>query len=463
MLTNSTNSVLSQIGYQYQIPLHRAEAGCTKRFLQSLLPTCLSWSGIALLLFVPYHLALRLVTDSRIVFAWKEVAEGIGTLAFVVLSQRFRPSWRLLSLYLIVLTCSLAFAFDFDDPQLSLEGYFLIFGFISVGYLFYRIGQSWSQGRNTPLIALVVGISLIAAFWLYFEGRLGLSYLFKQEQEGNFYLAREGINRARFTFDSPMDAGQWMWLCSTLSLAFFFLSRRALQMALFFVVFILDAIAILFTGSRGPYLLLAGSIPLLLIGMCRLSLPKKKTKLIVLGAVLLLLVVGLAIYRPLDEEANAFSNIFGSVSDLAEQDNVLRLDLMREGVARLADVPLVGEGMNRLSNKNPLTAIDYENTYLGLAVATGLPGIVMGLTFFSLIALVTLRSSVALLKRRGTFLDVVFVALAPVWLAYSFVFPHFQGRIASLINWVVIGLALAALEQRRLRIQPSSKVKVLDR
>jgi hypothetical protein len=197
--------------------------------------------------------------------------------------------------------------------------------------------------------------------------------------------------------------------------------------------------------------------------MCRLSLPKKKTKLIVLGAVLLLLVVGLAIYRPLDEEANAFSNIFGSVSDLAEQDNVLRLDLMREGVARLADVPLVGEGMNRLSNKNPLTAIDYENTYLGLAVATGLPGIVIGLTFFSLIALVTLRSSVALLKRRGTFLDVVFVALAPVWLAYSFVFPHFQGRIASLINWIVIGLALAALEQRRLRIQPSSKVKVLDR
>ena len=252
-----------------------------------------------------------------------------------------------------------------------------------------------------------------------------------------------------------------MWLCSILSLAFFFLSRRALEMALFFIVFVLDSAAILFTGSRGPYLLIAGSIPLLLIAMCRLSLPKKNTKLIVLGAVLLVLILGLAIYRPLDEEASAFSNIFGSVSDLAEQDNGLRVDLMKEGMARLSDVPLVGEGINRLSNKNPLTALDYENTYLGLAVATGLPGILIGLTFFGLIAFVTVRCGIVLLSRTGTFLDGVFVALAPVWLAYSFVFPHFQGRIASLINWIVIGLALAALEQRRRRMQPSSKVKVL--
>src|ERR1051326_6649105 len=425
MLTN-TNSVFSQIAYPYQIPVHRTPARGANRFLQSLLPMCLSWSAIALLLFLPYYLALRLVTDNQTVFAWKEETETNGIIAFVLLSQRLQHSWRLLSIYLIILTCGLAFAFDFDDPQLSLEGYFLIFGCINVGYLFYRVGQGWSQGRNTPVIAWMVGISVIAAFWLYFEGRLGLSYLFKQEQEGNFYLLREGINRARFTFDSPMEAGQWMWLCSILSLAFFFLSRRAVQMALFFAVFVLDGIAILFTGSRGPYLLVAGSIPLLLIATCRLSLPRKNTKLIVLGAVLLLLTVGLAIYQPLNEEATAFSNIFGSVSDLTEQDNGLRVDLMKEGMARLADVPLAGKGMNRLSNKNPLTALDYENSYLGLAVATGLPGILIGSSFFCLIAFATVRSSIVLIRSRGTFLDGVFVALAPVWLAYSFVFPHFQ-------------------------------------
>src|ERR1051326_9053144 len=119
MLTNSTNSVFSQIAYPYQIPVHRTPARGANRFLQSLLPMRLSWSAIALLLFLPYYLALRLVTDNQIVFAWKEVAEAIGIIAFVLLSQRLQHSWRLLSIYLIILTCGLAFAFDFDDPQLS--------------------------------------------------------------------------------------------------------------------------------------------------------------------------------------------------------------------------------------------------------------------------------------------------------------------------------------------------------
>jgi hypothetical protein len=101
-----------------------------------------------------------------------------------------------------------------------------------------------------------------------------------------------------------------------------------------------------------------------------------------------------------------------------------------------------------------LTYIDYENTYLGLAIATGLAGVLLGITFFSLIACVAIRCSIVLAKGRGSFLDGVLLALAPSWLAYSFVFPHFQGRIASLINWIVIGLAFAALEQQRRHMRP---------
>jgi hypothetical protein len=414
--------------------------------LKSPLQAALYTVGFLILLLLPYHLVLRRFTEAQWVMAWKEVLQALGLLMVPLFAYGIDPDkrWQRLALIILLIAILLGTRFDFDEPLYSADSILILIGPVCTAYFIY---QEFNRLENAPIpgfaLTAILCASLFPSVWLMVEDHLGLSNYFAIEDAADHYL-RENLIRARATFDSPIHAGQWLWFTGLTSILMALKSPSWGRFLFFSGIFVANLFGLLFTGSRGPYVLIALSSLILLVAAARSSFPLKRAKSIAIAVSLGAALFGAAIYLPLYQK-EWVTTIAASITDPYESANQIRLMRIQQGVDDSIENWPAGRGLRAVTTKDVVGTPDlYENTFLALINALGVLGLALSLAFIAAFLYLTVAALRRCLRRRDLDSGYV-VALAVPWLAYSFMFPIMASRLSSMISWSLIGIGASVL------------------
>jgi hypothetical protein len=406
-------------------------------------------AGMALIWVLPFHLGLRLVTVNQFVFAWKEMVQIAGcAIAFICIFLYCGSPWKLVAISLASLSLLAVFMNGSAGGGVVVaEAVLLICGGMSIGVASTLL----IQGKFNLDLKWRLFVPLVSSFvftcGILLNDALGLTYIFAPEQESTpWWAMREGITRARFTLESPMAAGQFMWI-SSLFFAYVSIATQKTWMrwlAIFMICFL--GLGILKTGSRGPYALFAVS-HLLFWGILLIRGNRTSRTVAVLGS--LGLIIAGAIYLKFSdvESTDGYKRIILSSGDSTEASNNIRYERLKEGVEVVGQQWPRGFGLYTLPVKYRFLNVNFESHPLGLLASLGIVGFVVlviqyGLGFIGLIY-------AFLISRRHPLQFAFSWAVILPFLIYSFVFPVGQDRFASLLLWVVLGVSLGCMEIHR--------------
>jgi O-antigen ligase len=411
--------------------------------------------GFIFSLLIPLHGALRVATENPLLHAWKEVVLAVGLLATLTfgIGSGKRSVWQLMSVLLLTLFCYIAFRAINADPWVIIDGCLTMFGPACAGLYYWNACHKIFMTGTTPRSLLA--IFLVAGFlslWVAAEHSLGLTSLIVTEDQNLPRTLREGITRARASFDSPMTAGQWMWFHSVLAFACGFIDRSRAKKIFLMTLSASMSIALVFTVSRGPYVLAALSAMLLFLFAVALKQVDLALKFLIGLAIIIVIAIPLAVSVTLDQDAAALKVVAESVSDQDERANSLRAERIKAGWELLGREPLWGESIENISMKHlaihEATQHIRENTFLDTHSGLGLAGLLYVLVWYLML---TVISTTALNTSGGRSAFVWFsigLCLWLPWAMYGFVAPTLNTRFGAAISWAILGVAVAAFEIR---------------
>lgn len=402
--------------------------------------------GLILVACMPFHLALRRITDSATLLAWKELVQFMSLILvpFVIAFPGRQLAWRKMGWFVCAVSFLLMFEINGDTLLYSVDSFLVLLGSIGAAYLFYSIfnnrdGQTWS---HVALLGIVL-LSVLPSIWLALEESLGLTNFFTLEIHED-HFKRENLTRSRATFDSPMLAGQWLWFTSSIALCIGLQAQRLTKFSLCLVIVVLNCAGLLFTGSRGPYVLVATSLGILSLLAAWAHIPQRKSKMtaLMIGGFLASLLA--FVYIPFYQKDWLLS-ILTSTTDLEESANQIRLYRIEQGYLDSIAYWPSGRGLDSLSNKYlAFTGDNYENTFFSLITSLGWLGLCLSVLYCGLLMAGIVLGTVRYIRTRSVS-HAFIVAVSIPWMAYSFVFPIMSSRLSAIITWCIFGAIWAVI------------------
>ena len=411
--------------------------------------------GFVFSLLIPLHGVLRVATENPLLHAWKEVVLAVGllaTLTFGICSSK-RSVWQLMSALLLMLFCYIAFRAINADAWVVVDGCLTMFGPACAGLYYWNACHKIFMTGTTPKSLLA--IFLVAGFlslWIAAEHSLGLASLLTEDQNLPRYM-REGITRARASFESPMTAGQWMWFHGVLAFACGFIDRSRAKKILLMTLSASMSIALVFTVSRGPYVLAVLSATLLFLFAIALKQVDLAWKFFIGVTTMIVIAIPLAVFVTFDQDAAALKVVAESVLDPDERANTTRGERWKAGFEMLSTQPLWGESIENISMKH--LAMEEarhnirENTFLDTHSALGLAGLLYVLVWYLLVTLISTTALSASVGRSAFIWASIGLTLWLPWSIYGFAFPTFNTRFGAAVSWSIFGVAVAAFEIRK--------------
>lgn len=399
--------------------------------------------GFTYVLLSPFQLVLRSFTASPAISAWKEALQCLGLcVLFVhVVFCRGRGLWS------IVAYCCFAIVLVLLPSVRKLQdvdAVLLIVGPSIAGYFFFcETRRIYLEGRVSIPLKVIFAGAIVGALWVSFGTQFGMDRFVAREDLGMAGLlvrGDEGLIRLAGTFDSPMDAGQYMWLMGVVALAAAMFVRKMTSTLALLVVTAICYLAIFFTVSRGPYIVAVLATPMVVGASLWGRVPGRMGKIVLVGTgVIAGLLLLAAVFDT--ESTQTQLRIFKSSADSSESSNHERNTRLQEGWRATEKYFPVGRGLYWFPVRNLTgTGLIYENTYLGLGAAIGLRGILIGLLYACVLCTAFYMGALNAFKRKAP--AALMMALSGPWVAYSMLYPQFQARFASIVSWSVIGIAI---------------------
>lgn len=414
--------------------------------------TAAAGCGFVYALLIPFHGLLRAVTDNPFILGWKEAVLGVGLIFGILygLKQWTSDVWHIVSVTLVLMLSYVAMSSVDADLQIVADGSITMFGPMCVG-IFYWIAFSnaVSSGRTPKPLFVILGLAGFLAIWIAAEDRLGLTQLTTGDEDLAFFT-REGITRARASFDSPMSAGQWMWFHAVVAFGCALCEARARAGLLLLALAVLMVLGILFTGSRGPYALLFVSVVVFaaLAAFCgRLNV---LVNFAVLLAALALLGVPWVVGFVLQDNAVALGDIAGSILNPDENANLIRAERWQAGWDVVTENPIWGAGIENISLKHLVaTGNIFESTFLDTVAALGMPGLLYVLAWYCGLFTLAFSNQTRLDQATPLVLLSLGLCLWLPWAIYGFSYPTLNARIGAAVSWALLGSVLAIFTLRK--------------
>ena len=173
--------------------------------------------GVLYLALFHAHNILTVLPLPVLFRGWKEVAQMISIPYFLVWAIQRNTSTHitLAGMYCVLMLVAMP-AFRFDMLILSMSGSLMLFGHAGLAALLVD-GLQESRARGIiHASAAVLAVAMIG--WLPIEEQLGLGAMFDLTYDtgGVSLMLRDSYLRARFVFDSPLDASQASWFLGVL-------------------------------------------------------------------------------------------------------------------------------------------------------------------------------------------------------------------------------------------------------
>ena len=285
-----------------------------------------------------------------------------------------------------------------------------------------------------------------AAVWLALEPEHELWKLLPNNWEISKNLdyrwgIRMGQERARFLFDTPMEAGVVQWLLGALCLAIA-MTRKAgrLTRGLLGALALLLFASVALTYSRAGLVLGAMSIGLGVLTSVR---NRKATILACVSAGVLFCIAALAVNRIVGDKSPGVKNV-ASIFDPTEEANRIRLDQFREFGRDLAETPWHGKGASSFVTFDDAPRMpEHESAPVGLFISFGIGGAALSLAFALQVHRHRKRFSESLadqdLTKESAFTRFVMISVLP-FAVYSFVAPVLSGIMFAMICFTTMGL-----------------------
>lgn len=285
-----------------------------------------------------------------------------------------------------------------------------------------------------------------AALWLALEPGHELWKLLPNNWELSKNLdyrwgIRMGQERARFLFDTSMEAGvvQWFAGAMCISVAMNAAATRLTQGLLGVAALLLFG-SVALTYSRAGLVLGAFSIGLTIL----MSIKSRRATIAACACGLgVLLVAALVVKRLAADEGPAVKNV-ASILDPNEEANRIRIEQFMRAGNDLAEAPWRGRGATTFVTFQDAPRMpEHESSPVGLITAFGLGGcalvMVFAWAFFSrwrLLSEVIVNKTVATSDTFGGFVAIS----APPFALYSLVAPILAGLTFGMICFTIMGL-----------------------
>ncbi|MGB0369888.1 MAG: O-antigen ligase family protein [Opitutales bacterium] len=419
------------------------------------------------LMFLPHHHTMRLITSNEIVFGWIELLQFVSMccigIHFLFITDRF---WKKV-IVVYIFSCFLVLSsVNLESLFLSLRGFMRVVGvFAPMLVLPFLVTEHCE--RNSKLFRLfytcftinVIFISL----WLLVEASLGLGGKFHKDLLVDWAYTRGFTRRAFYAFDSPMVAGQWMWMfgCLLIFLIFPYVKNRIHSLLVLSAGF-LSFFATFPTISRGPWILVAISVVCYFLINLQRGV-KSLVYIIFLGAAICLSSLVFA-----SMNADIRDSVMLYVDDLFDTDeraNEGRLYVMSVGARAIYDALPFGYGLSQFaigSGESSLDINNFENTYLNYMVNLGLAGFYFALVVIAIFLSTIVRGAHFIFVRRlrDPVVDSAFVMSLALFL-YTFASPLCASRAGSMVLSLVLIIGVYA--NLRINIMTKKRYDLGDR
>ncbi|HUK51947.1 MAG TPA: hypothetical protein VL099_01505 [Candidatus Binatia bacterium] len=240
------------------------------------------------------------------------------------------------------------------------------------------------------------------------------------------------------TFASTSGFSQYLWIAAMLTLALMLSSTRATDLAVCRVALLVQACALLTTGSRGPFVLLFVSIfvGFTLMGHLRLAISGAMILLVFFGASTLLL-------------GSRVQNRFATILDfemVKERNRDIGMGQIQEADKSSIAGYGAGRGCAATNRLYPDLVVGSENQFARIRYETGLGGLVLFCSAMLVLAVDTVRKPRLL---RDSRLRVIGCLAASVPLVSMLTLPVGQPLDIPPMNfyfWFLIGLVQALMK-----------------
>lgn len=120
-------------------------------------------------------------------------------------------------LFLIISLFSFDWTFGVESSVISVILFIAPIAALGAPSAFRYISESFG-GRK--VLFVLSGAMIVQTLWLSMEEKFGLSNFFRPNVIGTssewFFNNRYGVDRAKYSFSSPMTAGAWAWFCGSI-------------------------------------------------------------------------------------------------------------------------------------------------------------------------------------------------------------------------------------------------------
>jgi hypothetical protein len=285
-----------------------------------------------------------------------------------------------------------------------------------------------------------------AAVWLAMEPEDELWKLLPNNWEISKNLdyrwgIRMGQERARFLFDTPMEAGVVQWLLGALCLAVAMTRKAApLTRGLIGALGVLLFASVALTYSRAGLVLGAMSIGLGVLISIR---NRKATIIAYIGTVVMITIVAIVANRVVGDGSPGVKNV-ASILDPTEEANRIRLDQFKRLGKDVADTPWHGQGARSFVTFEDAPRMPkHESAPVGLFISFGVGGATLSLAFAWQVLRHSIRFSYIAADQeimdQSAFTRFIFITVQP-FAIYSLVAPVLSGILFGAISFTAMGL-----------------------
>jgi hypothetical protein len=285
--------------------------------------------------------------------------------------------------------------------------------------------------------------TIVQTLWLSVETRLGLTSFFRPNMEGTqvewFFNNRYGVDRARYSFSSPMTAGSWAWFCGVILLVLGGSAKFGRATRYFFIATGLFAwVGMAFCISRGPLLVACISVLPLIVQLMR---GKHFISTTAWAIPLLFVAISGGLQIISDDLKYSFGRIISEAFSFDEDGNAGRATVWSEGLNLISTVPAGGYGMHTISFLSGDYEVNFENTFLNLIYGLGYPGIVYSCLLIGYWVAKTIEMWKLLLSgKRFDQMELMTLMLSTGWFPYMFVYPCLREFELALITFSILAL-----------------------
>lgn len=372
---------------------------------------------------------------------------GMNQLAFIP----NQSVMKVFGLFFVALVCvQIAVTKKISFPRGSKSIWILVFGVVAILSLFVSYDPSESQKRLIRLWRLIPMYFFIVFFisnirtlnraqlFLIIGGALSIMLNLMLEIGKRGFDPTIGDLRSSGLVGDPNEFAVIILVLMPLSLLMFFRSKGSLKKAISLGLFAVLLIGFFGTFSRGGFL---GFSVMLMFSMFKFNiLNKRSNKVKVFAYIMILAIMGMAVFYPLSERYVARIETLGAspTSQDAARSVSGRYELYTTALNVFLDHPILGVGMRSFHALNPRGKVAH-NTYLEVLSGMGLLGFIPFMTIL-LLSWRELKRIQNFWKLRGKESSLTYQSAAALELGFAgyFVAATFVSLDIHEMTWLLI-------------------------